>query len=181
MVRSSRLKAALTTLALIAGLPATLALKERQEPSRFDAIAIADPSIVVSPVPVRPDQAEVTSAIRSGWASFKSQNGGAWDVYLDARSGAPLLAQGQGIPFIPGTGNSLQSAAPVTLDSLASSLGDFLAGNAFITRTDKAELMLSREGSGQLTEDLWKVVFERSFSGIPVTGIARKQIGRAHV
>src|SRR5213083_3048916 len=99
------------TLALLAVLPAAHALQQRQDKSRFDSIAIPDPSLVVSPETLTPAAAQVPEPVRAGWKAFKAANGEAWDMYLDARSGAPLLVQGQGIPLIPGSGNTLQSAS----------------------------------------------------------------------
>src|SRR5438445_1320568 len=116
-MRSSRpllpeVAAAVLTLALVllAGLPATQALQQRQDPSRFDSIAIPDPSLLVSPATLAPEAVQIPEPVRAGWRSFKAANGEAWDVYLDARSGAPLLVQGQGIPVIPGGCHMLQSA-----------------------------------------------------------------------
>src|SRR5438093_773894 len=87
--------------AALASLPLAHALQIPQQQSRFDAIAIPDPSVVVSPATLAVDAALVPETILTGWNSFRAENDGAWDVYLDARSGAPELVQGQGIPFVP--------------------------------------------------------------------------------
>ncbi len=78
--------------------------------------------------------------------------------------------QGQGIPFVPGSGNRLESAEPVTLESLAGSLRAFLAANASLLKADDAELTLVPDASGAITPDLFKVVFERTVAGVPVAG-----------
>jgi hypothetical protein len=49
------------------------------------------------------DALSLPAALAGGWSAFKAANGAAWDIYLDARSGAPQLVQGQGIPLIPGS------------------------------------------------------------------------------
>ena len=154
----------------LAGLVPSFALKVREDASRFDAISIGDPGLAVQPATVTASDPRLAAAKRGGWSSFKALNGGAWDVYLDGRSGAPLLVQGQGIAFIPGTGNSLQAAGPVTAQSLAGQIRSFMAKNAALLLADDKELVLNEEGSGQLTADLWKIVFDRAVSGIPVDG-----------
>ena len=170
----SRTRSALVVLvvvgSMIAAMPGARALQVPQTPGRFAALAIPDPSLEVSTAPMLADDARVPAAARTAWGAFKTLNGPAWDVYLDGRSGAPLLVQGQGIPFIPGSGNALQSARPVTLDSLADALRVFAAKNASLLAADDKELVLNREGSGQITADLWQVEFDRVVSGVPVAG-----------
>ena len=173
MKRFRDLSAALLPVlaALTLALPSTaLALKVREEASRFDVIAIPDPALAVSPAPMASDAVQIPTALRGGWSSFRALNGGGWDVYIDGRSGAPLLVQGQGIAFVPGSGNELRAAAPVTLGSLAGQLRTFMAKNAALTLADDRELALNEVGSGQLTPDLWKVVFDRVVEGVPVAG-----------
>ena len=169
--RPALLKAVLlVTLAALAGLPAAFGLKVREETGRFDAIAIPDPAVAVAPETLSADAPGLPMALAGGWSSFKALNGGAWDVYLDARSGAPQLVQGQGVPFIPGSGNTLQASAPVTLESLAGLLRGFAAKNAALLMADDKELVLNEAGSAQITPDLWKVVFDRVVGGVPVSG-----------
>src|SRR5262249_50006699 len=106
------------------------------------------------------------SSMRSAWSGFKGSHG-EWDIHVDARSGAPILVQGQGIPFIPGSGNSLQSDERVTLPMVESLVRDFIGKNADLLMATDEELVLN-EASGQITPDLWQVQFSRVVSGIPV-------------
>ena len=155
---------------LLACVSLAFGLKLREDAGRFDAIAIPDPSLAVSPATVAADALQTAGFARGGWKSFRALNGEGWDVFIDGRSGAPLLVQGEGIPFIPGSGNTMQSAGAATLESLAESLRGFIAGNAALLITDDRELALNTEGSGQTTPDLWKVVFDRVVEGVPVAG-----------
>ena len=128
---------------LLAGLSLAHALKAREETSRFDGIAIPDPSVVVSPATLTPLDARVPESVRAMWSSFKAANGGPFEIHLDARSGAPQLVQGPGIPFVPGSGNTLKSVEAVTLESLAASLRSFVARNAGPLVADDKELVLN--------------------------------------
>jgi hypothetical protein len=162
--------AAFSIAVLCAIVPPALALQVPREATRFDRVVIPDPSIAVSPEPLSPVAALIPESARAAWNSFKSRYGPNWDVYLDRRSGAPLLVQGQGIPFVPGSGNALRSAAPASLDSLATSLRAFALENASLLHADAGQLDLNREGSGELAHEVWKVVFDRVIAGVPVAG-----------
>src|SRR5206468_9807050 len=90
-----RPSALLVLLLVLAGIPnAAMGFQPRREPSRFDALVIEDPAqkVSVSSVPVR--STIVPDSLRSGWSGFRKAHGEGWQVFLDARSGAPLLAQG---------------------------------------------------------------------------------------
>lgn len=139
-------------------------------PGRFDPLLVSDPSVVTQPETVSLQADRVPPDVRAGWARFFDAHGSRWNVVLDARSGAPVLAEGQGIPWIPGSGNSLRSSEPVTLDTLERSLRDFLALHASVLAARDEELVLDRDASGRLTPDLWQVVFRRAVSGVPVLG-----------
>lgn len=161
--------AAFIAVTLLVGLSGAFGFQVR-EPSRFDPFVIPDPGAVVSPELSSPETAEVTESARAAWSAFKATNGDAWDLWLDTRSGAPLLVQGQGIPMLPGSGNALRSAEPVTLESVEARIRAFMAEYAGLFRADDAELILARDASGDVTHDLWQVVFDRVVRGVPVSG-----------
>ncbi|MEW5806202.1 MAG: hypothetical protein AB1756_02460 [Acidobacteriota bacterium] len=153
---------------LIMGTTA-LGFQTRQEPSKFDHLVIWDPSNVsVATTPV--DSLSTDDPLRIGWNSFKAAHGPGWKIYLDSRSGAPLLVEGQGIPWIPGTGNNLTSPTVVTLDYLEKTLREFMAKNVAIVLADVSELVLNRDASLQLTPEVWQIVFNRVVNGNPVAG-----------
>ena len=177
--RSRPLLAPLALLVALVAVSAAFGLVVPQDPHRFDALTIADPAVAASPVirSLAAFEADsgltgATTTIVSRWRTFRAEAPAErWSVWLDARSGAPALVQGEGIPWIPGDGNQLSVVAePTTLDSLADSLKTFVHDNAALLVADENELVLNREGSGELTPDLWQVVFDRTVGGVPVTG-----------
>jgi hypothetical protein len=138
------------------------ALQVPEKPSRFEALVIRHPSesadVTVSNLASLP----ASDRVRVGWERFRAKHGQEWSIYLDRQSGAPLFVQGSGIAFPTGK--------DTTVDSLAASLRAFIAGNKALLLADDAELVLRREASGSLLEDVWQVVFERRVAGIPVDG-----------
>src|SRR5262245_19662570 len=164
--RCLRLSLGLTGLSLLAVF-ASFAFQVPETPGRFDAVAIQDPSTTVIPASLEIDSVRLPLSMRSAWSGFKGANGPEWDIYVDARSGAPVLVQGRGIPLIPGSGNSLQSADRMTLPALEKIVRDFVGKNAALLMASDDELILNK-ASGQLTPDLWEVQYDRVVSGIPV-------------
>src|SRR5262245_48567813 len=161
-----RLSLGSTILSLLAAV-SSFAFQRPETPDRFDAVAIQDPSTTVIPASLEVDSARLPLSMRSAWSGFKGANGQDWDIHVDARSGAPLLVQGQGIPFIPGSGNSLQSDDRVDLPMVESLVREFMSRNAGLLMAVDGELVLN-DASGQITPDLWQVQFNRVVSGIPV-------------
>jgi hypothetical protein len=148
-------------LALILGCAgAAFALQVPEGGGRFDALSVADPGIAtdVSTMPA----ASLPSAVRAGWDSFRAAHGAQWAISLDRRSGAPLLVEGQGIPWGVDPG--------ATIDAIAATLRPFIAANKPLLMADDAELVFDREASGELLEDVWQIAFNRVVSGIPVYG-----------
>src|SRR5262245_40968726 len=97
---------------------AALAFQVKQEGGRFEALVIPDPS-AISGVATMPDDAlGAQDPLRTGWNAFRASHGQQWRVWLDRRSGGPMLVEGRGVPMIAGVGNSLPAGAPITLDTL---------------------------------------------------------------
>lgn len=155
---TSKLSAILILLAGACG-PA-FALQVPDKGGRFDALAITD-AMIATDVATMPD-ASLPSAARGGWDAFRESYGADWSVSLDRRSGAPLLVSGQGI--------ALPVDAASTVDSIAATLRTFIAANRSQLLADDAELVLDREASGLLQDDVWQIVFGRRVSGVPVYG-----------
>src|SRR4029450_11873413 len=176
--RSLAFPAPLALLVALVAISASFGLVVRQDPHRFDAKVIADPAVAASPAIRSLAEVEADSGLTAGtetvaarWRTFRADAPTErWSVWLDARSGAPPLVQGEGTPGIRGSGNQLASTAAPTLDSIAASLGTFVRDNEPLFVADESELVLNREGSGELTPDLWQVVFDRKVGGVPVTG-----------
>ena len=84
---------------LLVTASAVVAFQVRSKSSRFDALVVEDPSqsldVATTPVQSLP----TTERLRGAWDGFRAAHGQAWSVYLDRRSGAPLLVEGKGIPW----------------------------------------------------------------------------------
>ncbi len=150
-------------LGLLAGSSrAVFALQIPQQPSRFDALVVDDPTAGLDVATTSPSSLPAASTARIGWEKFRAASGGAWSVYLDRRSGAPLLVEGQGIAW--------PIAPDATTVSIAASLRAFIAGHRDLLLADDAELVLDEDASGPLTDDAWQIVFDRAVAGVPVRG-----------
>ncbi len=161
----------LGSLLLILALmvPAAVGFQVRQEQSRFDHLVIHDPSNVsVATTPLA--SLDSDHPLRAGWNSFLGAHGASWNVYLDSRSGAPLLVEGQGIPLIPGFGNTIKDSSDVTVNRLETIIRAFMEGNVSLLLANGNELVLNHDASLQVTPELWQIVFNRKVSGIPVAG-----------
>src|SRR5262245_10976801 len=137
---------------------------------RFEGKVIVDPSATLNSVPVKAQELNQGTSLRSAWDLFTGMYGEGWDITVDSRSGVPLLVQGQGIPWIPGSGNSLQSAAAPTIDGISDSLRTFARQHQMLFSTNADEMELNRAGSGQVSSDLWVVTYDRRVGGVPVAG-----------
>src|SRR5438093_7526897 len=165
-------KPMLMTLVLVLTLTVsqTVAYQIRKEASRFDKLAIPDPSQAVSVSTLPTDSLAPSDPTRAGWESFKVAHGQGWSIYLDRRSGAPLLVEGQGIPWIAGSGNHLVDSSPVSLVSLEKSLRAFIGQNSSLLLARESELVLDKQASGKIAPEVWQVVFDRGVAGVPVAG-----------
>ena len=101
-------------------------------------------------------------AARAGWDSFRAVHGAQWAIWLDRRSGAPLLVEGRGIPWPVDAG--------ATIDSIAATLRPFIAANRSLLMADDSELELDRDASGLLQPDVWQIVVQPRSRGVPVAG-----------
>jgi len=163
-------KVALSLLILTLAVTSVFAFQAQRVPSRFDALSLPDPSARSATTGRAIETFDAADPLRLGWEQFRIANGGGWRVHIDSRSGAPLLVEGQGIPWIAGRGNSLKDAGPVTLDSLERSLRSFLSSKRGLLLADDSELVLARDASGLIAPEVWQVVFQRQVSGVPVAG-----------
>jgi hypothetical protein len=150
----------LALLLLSAG--GAVALQAPERGGRFDALIVEDPqsSLDVATTPLASLPAK--DGVRLGWDGFRATHGQEWRVHLDRRSGAPLLVAGRGIPWSVPPGASVES--------IATSLRPFIAGNRALLLADNAELVLDADASGPLTPEVWQVAFKRVVAGVPVAG-----------
>jgi fibronectin type 3 domain-containing protein len=131
--------------------------------SRFDRAAVPDPAWRIGVAAETPDALPGYDAERAGWAAFKSAHGDAWSVWIDRRSGAPLLVEGQGIPwFAPGATFSIAQAE--------AKAHDLVRSNESLFKIHDAQLVLSHEGSAAVDGDHAILLFERVVDGVKVDG-----------
>ncbi len=124
-------------------------------------------------------ETSLADPVRAGWASFLAADPGGWQGYVDKRTGYVHYAEGAGIPWVPGRGNSLRTAdvaahlAPggeinlATLDRIARG---FLARVAPMMGLDLASLVLNKGRSEHPSDYLWFVDYDVTRRGMPVEG-----------
>jgi len=164
-----RLSPALGVCFALVLVTSAFAFQPRQ-PGRFDALVIDDPSSISATTGTLLESLPADHPTRSSWNAFKAAHGPAWQVFLDARSGAPLLVQGQGIPWVAGNGNRMKDGSPPAIESLERSLRVFVQANRDVFLAGDTELVLDSAASGPLTPEVWQVVFSRRVGGLPVAG-----------
>ncbi len=147
---------------VLVGTTAVHALQVPEKGGRFAELVVQDPAggLEVATRPV--GSLAVSDPARAKWEVFRATHGQEWSVYLDRRSGAPLLVEGKGIPW-PG-------AEGASVASLATSLRAFVAENRSLLLAADTELVLDEAASGELVPNVWQIVFARKVSGIPVVG-----------
>jgi hypothetical protein len=144
----------------LAGSRPAVAIELPESHGRFEALIQGDPSAALDAATM--PAASLSWAARAAWDGFRVKHGAEWAIWLDRRSGAPLLVAGQGIPWPVDEG--------ATIESIAATLRRFIAANRSLLMADDAELVLDRDGSGLLQPDVWQIVFGRVINGVPVAG-----------
>jgi len=147
---------------VVCGASAVQALQVPEKGRRFDGLVIQDPGAVSEVATTPVGSLALGDPARTRWDVFRATHGQEWSVYLDRRSGAPLLVEGKGIPWAGTKGASVAS--------LAASLRTFIAGSRSLLLADDTELVLDNAASGELVDDVWQIVFAREIAGIPVAG-----------
>ncbi|HEX9944509.1 MAG TPA: fibronectin type III domain-containing protein, partial [Thermoanaerobaculia bacterium] len=154
-------------------------IKEPADP--LDAIVFTDDRLS-PPQAVEPVESVETSLeveVSEGWKEFKRNARGEWKAFVDRRSGKVEVAEGAGIPWVPGRGNGL------TADDIAQQLGnrkkpdlavlDSIARGqlqklARFLGVDPKSLVLNQGRSGQPSDHLWFVDYDVTRDGLVVEG-----------
>jgi len=147
---------------LLLSTSAVIALQVPVQGGRFDRLVIEDAESSLDVATTAVASLPANDHARAGWEQFRAAHGKEWRVHLDRRSGAPLLAEGRGIPWVVPEG--------ANVDTIASSLRPFIAGHRALLLANDAELVLDRDASGLLNPEVWQVVFKRVVAGVPVAG-----------
>jgi hypothetical protein len=165
MNRASRFVSTLFLLGgMIAVLPgAATAQVAKEGRSTLDGLAFASPRLypVESLEAVDDVQGVVAGSVANNWASFSNSNG-QWKAMVDARSGRVAIAEGEGIPWIPGRGNKLavNAAKKYTLADMESIARSFLPRVSEMLGVDPKSLVLNQGRSGHPADYLWFVDFD---------------------
>jgi trimeric autotransporter adhesin len=165
-------------LLLSAGGASGQAPKEGGDP--LDTLARVDPRLRSAPAakPIEEVGPGLAPGLRDGWGRFLAEAHGDWRGFVDRRTGRLELAEGSGIPWLPGRGNhlSLQDLASdagakgVDLGTLESIARAFLPKVAPLLGIDPASLALNRGRSGQLADHLWFVDFDVRRGDLAIEG-----------
>ncbi len=134
-----------------------------RSPSRFDGVVVPDPASAIGQVAETEDAIPGYDVERAGWAAFRAAHGEAWDVWVDRRSGAPLLVSGRGIRWFPAGG------VPSMRD-VESTARAFVSANEGLLHVRNSQLVFDAAGSGAVDRDHFILVFRRVVDGIPVDG-----------
>jgi hypothetical protein len=129
-----------------------------------------------------PEQIEPLGNVRSvtakslqdGWEAFRLGAGAAaeWNAAIDKRTGLVAFAEGGGVAWVPGRGNSLttQDLGAVDLDVLDAIARGFLPRVQSLLGVDPARLVLNRARSGQPAGHVWFVDYDVVREGMAIEG-----------
>ncbi|HYV86339.1 MAG TPA: hypothetical protein VFB49_10535 [Patescibacteria group bacterium] len=110
-------------------------------------------------------------------AAFRGRHPGVWSLTFDRRTGRPLLFEGRGVPFLPGSGNGLPASAfglaatPRSIDDADAPGRRFIDSEGDLLRPPVGALILNRDRS--LFDDDGEIVFldyDWVVDGVPVEG-----------
>ena len=129
---------------------------------------------VVSAQSLRQERAAMESPELAGtimdFDRFLTENGSAWTLLLDRRSGRPAVVEGSGIPWLAGKGNTLEAAGlgETSRRAVIRMAKGFIGSYPDLFGVPVEDLALSSRGTGEYGGYLWYVQFQRTFHGIPV-------------
>lgn len=123
-------------------------------------------------------ETELDQGTVQAWANFRRSVGGEWSAYINRRSGVLDLAEGAGMPWIPGHGNTLREEDVASLHGRDRPNIQALEGiaRAFFGRfrslfgVESTSLVLNTGRSGQVADHLWYVDFDIHRGGLPIEG-----------
>jgi hypothetical protein len=139
-------------LALLLALPGVAgaqAVKEGR--SSLDGLAFASPRLRAwdSLESVDNVQGLLRADVADGWSTFRQSAGGEWNALIDKRTGRVEIAEGAGIPWIPGRGNNLTPRGPIDLVALDTIARSFMPRVSGLLGIDPSSLVINKGRSGQ--------------------------------
>lgn len=181
--RASGRELLLIALAVCASLAAPAQVAKRRA-SSLDDLAFAKPEtrLAARHETCREVRAEGSDALPlvEACRAFSAERNGSWTFVLDRMSGALAMAEGRGIPWIPGRANALSSEAlglqpglrgqDVPVGAVAEEALDFIRSHPGLLAARPEELVLNEQGSGPLLDYLYYVDLAWTYHGLPVEG-----------
>ncbi len=162
------LSAALAVLSGLA-LPATSPATVVPQPDPLHSLVVAPAGFVATPAPRELSliQSELSQATLADIAAFRSTAGPDWNVWIDRRSGAVALVEGQGLPWIPASGTAPASAA--SLEAQARAL---VTAHPNLFQVPASQLVLDARNTRRFGDrgQFWNVAFRQEIAGVRVEG-----------
>jgi hypothetical protein len=160
-------------LAFLSAAPGTAqAMKESHD--TLSSLSFRSPRLAPSQAiaPLLDHLSESATSVQSGWETFRLGAGTEWQASIDQRTGKIAFAEGGGVAWIPGRGNSLkaQDGKTVNLATLEATARGYLPKIADIMGIDPRTLVLNRGRSGQPADYMWLVDFDIVRDGMTVEG-----------
>ena len=164
-------------LALLA-LPAGAQVQKRRY-SSLDDLAFSRPELrvqaeAVSLEELRLAAKETSAPLAAAVDGLARRADGPWIALVDRATGRPVLLEGKGIPWIPGTANDLRPSdlglkgAEIPLSAAEGLARAFLDEHPGLFGVDGRNLVLNREASGPIGDFLYFVDFDWTYHGLPV-------------
>lgn len=157
----SAVLAVLAGLALAPSLTATVV--PQVEP--LHGLVLAPAGFVATPAPRELSlvQAELSAATLGDITAFRSAAGPAWTFWIDRRSGAVALVEGQGLPWATG------ATTAAALESKARAL---MASYPNLFQVPASQLVLDAANTRRFGDrgQFWNVAFRQVIGGVPVEG-----------
>ena len=165
--------------AFIAPTASAVVVADKDDP--LSAFEVVDPSLIVraQPTPLAAARSALPSKSLAAWERFEDsqRDRGTWNAHLDQRSGLVEIAEGAGVPWIPGHGNDLtlgdlsarlDGSGAVGLGVLEGLAREFAAENEELLGLRGRELRVDRQASGQQADHFWTVQFQVTVDGMRI-------------
>jgi hypothetical protein len=145
------------------------------------SFVVAPAGFVATPAPreLSRVESELSSATLADISSFHAAAGPSWNVWIDRRSGAVALVEGQGLPWIPGANSLDPSQVRGSGPGGAFTAADMEArARALMTQypnlflVPPSQLVLDAAASHAFGDrgQFWNVAFRQVIGGVPVDG-----------
>lgn len=173
-------------LALAVAIPSfSQRVKNGQDELDFLSFSKPEARVVAQNVPIESLRQELSAAesqsiapMLADWDRFLTEREGRWVMIFDRLSGRPASMEGRGIPWIPGTANSLSGreiglpesaqGMDVPVSVVAGLASDFLKMYPDLLGASPEDLRPIPEASGPVLDYLYFLDLQWTYHGIPV-------------